>query len=256
MEISQEHTENLRERGYCIVPDAFTQAEVTKMREIVLQNKDEMPNTRRAEHSRHMAGFERFAVFRQLFDMIDGNDALNRFYTAFFGGEQFSSFGLSDITVNRSQHWHSDLLRGKYSAYLSQIDPWAADAGACIKSLVYLQPGKSLQLVCGSHKTETPLDDSLIQNLVSGLDVVSVPVSAGDIVMMDIRCLHRGSTDEAMSDPALTGAPKILVSNVYAADCCGVRDAMLRGNADRLARWDSLHLGDRNRLGDPVASPV
>ena len=239
---------DLRDIGYCILPSAFDRTEIAQMRKIVTANQDRMPNTRLAHHSRHLAGFERFPEFAELLPMIDQNGTLNDFFGHFFEGQDFASFGLSDITVNRSQQWHSDLLRRKYAVYLDGIDPWSDEAGACVKALVYLQAGKSLKVVPGSHKRETPLDDVQIERLVADENVDEVPVAAGDIVMMDIRCLHRGSTDQDMSNAELSNEPKILVSNVYAASSASLGTAMMRGNNERMKDWDLRHLSDGNLL--------
>jgi len=235
-------SEQLKKDGFCILSDALAAQHLSQMRKIVMNLSDRLPNTRSVEHSRHLAGFERFAEFSELFEMIDTNAKLTEFMDVHFGADSYDSFGLSDITVNRSQHWHTDLLRGRYDSYLEDVDPWSPAVGTCVKALVYLQSGKSLQVVPQSHLAKTPLNDALLEEMAERNQVCHIPVSPGDILMMDIRCLHRGSTESDMSDSALIDHPKILVSNVYAPKSSQLRDAMEAGNRARLEDWDERHL--------------
>ena len=235
-------SDQLSTSGYCILPNVVDKEALMEMRKIITANLDMMPNTRNSPHSRHMAGFERFSEFEPLFSLIDGNQSLNNFFSVHFGDEKYSSFGLSDITVNRSQHWHTDLLRGQFAHYLDDLDPWSPDVGSCVKALVYLQDGKSLKVASGSHLANTPLDDKLLEQLVPKMQVDHVEVAAGDIVMMDIRSLHRGPTETEMAAGSLANNPKILVSNVYAETSSALGKAMKVGNDHRLDEWCHRHM--------------
>lgn len=235
-------SDKLTSLGYCVLPNAFDEQTLLDLRRIVTVNRENMPNTRKSAYARHVAGFERFSEFENLFSLIDSNTALNDFFRSHFGHSKYSSFGLSDITVNRSQHWHTDLLRGKFAHHLEGIDAWSSEVGSCIKALFYLQDGRSLKVVPKSHLAKTPLDDRLLEKRVTGEKVEQIAVTAGDIVMMDIRCLHRGSTEEAMGNPSLAENPKILVSNVYSEDHSSLRAAMSAGNQERQRAWDFQHI--------------
>lgn len=173
---------------------------------------------------------------------IVADDTINRFLAAYYGGRPYFALGLNDITVNRSQHWHTDLLRGRYSEFLKGCDPWDEAVGS-LKALVYLQDGASLRILPCSHLSPTPLDDALLEALAEAArDVVRVDVKAGDVVMMDIRALHRGSTDADMQSPALAQMQKILVSTVFGPVDSAFARAMQVGNAYRMADWDRRFL--------------
>jgi hypothetical protein len=59
---------------------------------------------------------------------------------------------------------------------------------------------------------------------------------------MDIRALHRGSTDEEMRGLELADTPKILFSTVFGPIASAFTQAMQVGNAHRMAEWDRRFL--------------
>ena len=59
-----------------------------------------------------------------------------------YGPEEPVTIGLSDITVNRSQPWHTDLLRGAYARFLTPDMCWGDASRPCIKALLYLRPDR------------------------------------------------------------------------------------------------------------------
>ena len=198
--------------------------------------------TRDVAHSYHLAGFHRFPSLATIHARIVAEDTVNRFLSIYYGGSPYFALGLSDITVNRSQHWHTDLLRGRYADFLKDCDPWAETKGN-IKALVYLQDGASLRIVPGSHLSPTPLDDALLELLAGAADdIMRVDVKAGDVVMMDIRALHRGSSDADMASAELAARPKMLVSTVFGPISSAFSRAMQTGNAFRMADWDRRYL--------------
>ena len=201
-----------------------------------------MGQTRDVAHSYHLAGFHRFRTLSGIHARIVDDAAINQFLSGYYGGDPYYAIGLSDITVNRSQQWHTDLLRGRYSSFLDGEIPWSEPAGSCVKALVYLQDGASLRIVQRSHLVPTPLDDVLLDELARSQEVVQVKVAAGDVVIMDIRALHRGSTDEEMRGPELADTPKILLSTVFGPIASVFSQAMQVGNAHRTADWDKRFL--------------
>ena len=234
--------DGLNQQGYCVLPGVFSEAEINAFRAATMNNLAMMGQTRDVVHAYHLAGFHRFPALAELHAQIAGNDTLNAFLSAYYGGRSYYAIGLSDITVNRSQHWHTDLLRGKYSAFLDQGVAWAEMQASCIKALVYLQDGASLAVVPGSHAAPTPLDDVQLEELANSADVVRAKVRTGDVVMMDIRVLHRGSTDADMRRPELAQNPKILFSTVFGPVKSEFAQAMQIGNAHRMADWDRRFL--------------
>ena len=157
------------------------------------------------------------------------------------GGRRARTIGLSDITINRSQHWHKDLLRGKYEAYLDGVDIWGPESGAVYKALMYLQDGASLHVVRGSHAVPLSLDNDEQAEPGDGDEVMTVPVKAGDVMIMDIRTSHRGSEESAFASGAFDDEPKILVSTALGTDGGKLTDAMEFGNARRLMDWQAKH---------------
>ena len=201
-----------------------------------------MGQTRSSAHSYHLAGFHRFPALSTLHGRIVDDPDINNFLAAYFEQKPYYAIGLSDITINRSQQWHTDLLRGQYAGFLDGTNPWSPDNGNCLKVLIYLQDGESLQIVPRSHMDRSPLDDNQLANVAETMEVVSVKVKAGDVVFMDIRLLHRGSTDEAMSNPALEHSPKILMSTVFGPIASQFAQAMQIGNVHRTVDWDRKFL--------------
>jgi hypothetical protein len=231
-----------RELGCCILPSVFRNSEIEEFRTLAVGNLSIMGQTRDVAHSYHLAGFHRFPTFSAIHARIVADDMINQFLSAYYGGNPYYAIGLSDITVNRSQQWHTDLLRGRYGDFLKEGSPWSEPAESCVKALVYLQDGASLRIVQQSHLAPTPLDDVLLDDLAQSQDVVQVKVSAGDVVIMDIRALHRGSTDEEMRGLELADTPKILFSTVFGPIASAFTQAMQVGNAHRMAEWDRRFL--------------
>jgi len=201
-----------------------------------------MGRTREAEHSRHLAGFHRFPALATVHSEIASNRAIYHTLSDYYEGRAYYAIGLSDITVNRSQQWHTDLLRGKYSEFLKDGSPWVETRGSCIKALVYLQAGNSLRVLPRFHLSPTPLDDPMLDSIARTEDVTELKVEAGDVVMMDIRTIHRGATEEEMSEPKLAHSPKILVSTVFGLITSAFTQAMQLGNAQRMVDWDRRYL--------------
>lgn len=230
-------------RGYCVLPSVFSDEEITWFRAATMNNLDLMGQTRNVAHSYHLAGFHRFPALAALHSRIVSDKRINEFVSGCFDPDAYCAIGLSDITVNRSQQWHTDLLRGRYSEFLEGGLPWAEQGAGCIKALIYLQDGASLQVVPGSHLAPSPLDDGLLEGIAETQDAVRVKVRSGDVVMMDIRALHRGATSDEMSRPELIIAPKILYSTVFGPVGSAFAQAMQVGNAHRMADWDRRYLG-------------
>src|SRR5262249_1322391 len=139
--------------------------------------------------------------------------------------------------INRSQHWHTDLLRGKYASYLNGVDIWDSECAGVYKLLMYLQDGASLTIVRGSHRLPRSLENDEYAEPDDNADVVNVSIKAGDVVVMDIRTSHRGSTEEVFLSGAYDDHPKILVSTALGVDGGKLTNAMEVGNAQRLRDW-------------------
>lgn len=232
----------LKTNGFAILAGAVDPNTVTSLRQQISDNFHLMANTRPNPASRHIAGFERYTDLAPVHETLESNAALNLALDQIYGSDAYDTIGLSDITVNRSQPWHTDLLRGKYASYLTPAMCWNDTEIGCLKALLYLQDGKSLKVVPGSHKKAISLADDSHTVPKDQSVVQEVDVAVGDIILMDIRLMHRGSTEDEMRLTDLTHRPKILVSTVFGAKESALSDAMRKGNAHRMQDWEATHL--------------
>jgi len=195
-----------------------------------------MKRTRPTLSARHLAGFHRFPDLEPLHVVITGNPMVTESLHALLGAP-LRTIGLSDITINRSQHWHKDLLRGRYRDFLEPGAVCANNHGKAFKVIMYLQDSSSLQVVTGSHLHDIDLDSD--DHAIPGPNdpVTPVPVRSGDAVIIDLCTTHRG-TDEAtyLHAPADT-PPRILISTVFTRTQCDFADRLEAGNAARLVDW-------------------
>jgi hypothetical protein len=244
--IRTELVERVCESGAAVFPAVFEPDQIAWAREVVLSHREFMPNTRPTRSSRHLAGFHRFPALEPLHVMMTGNEAV-RSIVENLCGPGARTIGLSDITVNRSQQWHKDLLRGEFRRHLGEGPYCPRWHGSVFKVIVYLQDSASLRIVPGSHRTDIDLenDDGAIPDNES--NVVMLPVNAGDAVVIDICTTHRGSVEEAFASPNAEADPKILVSTVFGRQGAPLTDRMEQGNAMRLSHWMSTHLGVSER---------
>lgn len=242
MNLIEKNLEEIRDNGYTILQAAFTEDDIRDMRSVIKSKLELMGKTRSVAHAYHLAGFHRFAAFSEISKQISENSTIKSTMRSVFSKSCPVEIGLTDITVNRSQHWHTDLLRGHYARFLAECDPWRQDEMPCLKALVYLQAGRSLRIITGSHRFKTPLDDTAIANAIDENAAVQLEVKAGDAVIMDIRTVHRGSTEAESAAPHLEHSPKILVSSVFGAESSAFAACMRKGNIVRMADWDKNNL--------------
>ena len=228
--------------GYCILKHVFSDRQVAGMRQTVLAHAQMMGNTRPNPNARHLAGFHRFEQLAALHQQLAEATAVALALDEIYENASFDTIGLSDITINRSQPWHTDLLRGKYATFLEPEICWGAASSPCIKALLYLQDGTSLKVIPGSQSIPISLVDDHASVPTDSSTIQGVPVSAGDVILMDIRLVHRGSTEEETNGLDLAETAKILISTVFGATSAPLTDAMAQGNQTRLADWDSTHM--------------
>ncbi|MEQ8857880.1 MAG: phytanoyl-CoA dioxygenase family protein [Pseudomonadales bacterium] len=227
--------------GAVVIPGVFDPEQVAWARRVVLEHGPLMANTRAAPSSRHMAGFHRFPEFEPLHLMLTQSATVSS-VMKHLCGDRVRTIGLSDITVNRSQQWHKDLLRGRFRVYLGEGPYCAAWHGTVFKLIVYLQDSTSLKIVPGSHREDIDLasDDSAIP--IDESTAVALPAKAGDAVIIDICTTHRGSPETAFTTREVESHPKILVSTVFGRFGAPLTNRMEVGNAARLESWTSQHL--------------
>ena len=234
------HSAQLSERGYTVLK-GLTPAQVEEARTCVVENARLLRNTRPNPSAGHLAGFHRYPEVEPLHRLVSCNPLVLEILRETSGSSAVRSIGLSDITVNRSQPWHVDLLRGKYRHHLTPEICWGDDGGGVYKVLLYLQPGATLRVLPGAHRKPLPLDDDRKSEPVEADELEAIEVSAGGIVLMDIRLPHRGSSEEELSNAEFARNPKILVSTVLGGDRKPLTEAMERGNLERLLDWDRAH---------------
>jgi len=227
----------LRRDGIAVLRGVFSRSEIVGARELVLANRALLRRTRPSRSSGHLASFHRFPALEPLHQLLTGNAQIRQLVASALGGEDVCTIGLSDITVNRSQQWHVDLLRGKYSEYLAGIDIWNPAAGGVFKVLVYLNDSDSLQVLPGSHLTPIALADDALAIPEPDTAIVPVPVHAGDVVVLDIRCVHRGSDEQTYLSGKWDEQPRILVSTVLGGVGRALTHALEAGNFARFVDW-------------------
>ena len=110
--------------------------------------------------------------------------------------------------------------------------------GEAYKVIWYLQGSRSLQVVPGSHRHDIDLSGD--EHAIPGPDVpvASIPVEAGDAVIIDLCTTHRGADEATYLDRPADAPARILVSTVFAAVDSEFADRLEAGNAARLADWD------------------
>jgi hypothetical protein len=230
--------QQLREDGFTVLKGVFLASEIAAARQQILDNLCLFKNTRPTRSSRHLAGFHRFPPLEPLHSSLSNHPAVLGFLRELFEGGTLQSIGLSDITVNRSQLWHRDLLRGRFSQYLDETAlGWDEAGGGVHKVLLYLQEGSSLKIVRGSHLEPGSLEDDRHSEPHDPGRVATVAVETGDIVIMDIRCSHRGADESAYIDGQCDDEPRMLVSTALGDQKHPLTRAMEIGNFYRLLDW-------------------
>lgn len=237
--------ERLRRDGFVVLRGLYDDSTIEAARSRVLDNLDLLYNTRPLPSAGHLAGFHRYPVLEPLHALISNQPVIEGLLRSATGCEM-RTIGLTDITVNRSQQWHVDLLRGRYRSHLAHHVCWGAQGGGVYKVLLYLQPGRSLKVLAGGHVRAVSLECDAAAEPADLLAISSIEVLAGDLVVMDIRLPHRGSTDDELRRSEHLG-PKILISTVFGGIGRPLTVAMEKGNFERLLDWDARHEANTTR---------
>jgi len=208
----------------------------------VLRHKALLKNTRPSPSSGHLAGFHRYPELECLHAALAANGRILDFLNFVMNGDNVRTIGISDITINRSQQWHKDLLRGEFRFYLDEgVVDWNKASGDVLKLLLYLQDSESLMIICGSHMEPVSLEGDQYAKPSDDSMVISVPVKAGDVVVLDIRTTHRGAAEELYLTGKYDDDPRILVSTVLGRSGSPLTQAMEVGNFHRLMSWVERH---------------
>jgi len=237
-----QNVKELRENGHTTLRGVFKPATVLACRELILKNRALFKNTRPSSSALHLAGFHRFPELESLHTQLASNPVVGRLFEHLLPDTSMQTIGLSDITINRSQPWHKDLLRGKFSAFLQDQDLtqdicWGEKGGGVYKVLFYLQSGSSLKVIRGSHEVPIPLQSDRSSEPDEQALVEALPVTPGDVVIMDIRMSHRGASEEVYAGGQYDDDPRILISTAMGASNRPLTRAMEIGNFHRLVDW-------------------
>lgn len=239
--VSEQAVEALRSQGCTVLKALLHPDQIQAAREQVIQHLPLFRNTRPNPSAGHLAGFHRYPVFDALHTLVSTHPTVLNTLARASGSPHMRTVGLSDITVNRSQEWHVDLLRGPYRHLLTTEDCWGPNGGGVYKVLVYLQPGRSLRYIPGAHGAPLPLVDDHHAEPQDEQACRTVEASVGDVILMDIRLPHRGSTEQELDRQELRRSPKILVSTVLGGIDKPLTRSMEIGNFQRLMDWDQAH---------------
>lgn len=240
IEYAQQRRE-LLDKGVTVLSGLFDADTIADTRRTVLGHRHLFKNTRPTPSAGHLAGFHRYPELEPLHTLLTQNAAVNDFLAELVPSGSLRTIGLSDITINRSQPWHSDLLRGRYAEFLGDKVDWDSPSVGVYKVLLYLQDGASLQYIEGSHRQAKSLQSDNYAEPVAGSVIAKAAVHAGDVVVMDIRCSHRGADEATYADGRWDDNPRVLVSTVM---CCveGELTTLLEiGNFHRLVDWMQRH---------------
>jgi len=220
--------------GLVVLPCIFSREKMSDVRNLVFKNISLLRNTRAAESSLHLAGFHRYPEFENLHSMLSCNEVILGFLQYILEGGHVRNTGITDITVNRSQCWHKDLLRGPYETFLQSDEIWKP-LGEVFRIVMYLQDSSQLKIVPGSHLEPISLtsDDHAIP--IDNNRVAVVPVKAGDVVVMDARTTHRGADEAHFIN--YNGDPSVLVATTLGSDRSKFTEQLEFGNSSRLRDW-------------------
>jgi ectoine hydroxylase-related dioxygenase (phytanoyl-CoA dioxygenase family) len=248
----QDAAEELRNKGYVVLQAIHSMPTIEAARATILEQRGLLRNTRPTPSAGHRAGFHRLPTLRPLHELVSSQSQIRAVLDAAVGGKGVRTVGLSDITMNRSQGWHRDLLRGPYQKYLDQNLIWDSSHGVLFKALLYLQRSSSLRLIAGSHLMRCRLDSD-DESTPSDEDTIDSPwVEAGDVILMDLRMSHCGSPEKAFAVAEARRHPKLLVSTVFGAIESPLTAQLENGNSVRQADWDRRHEGATPPIFEPL----
>lgn len=237
-------TDLIKERGFAVLRNVISSKQLDLTRSIIMKNLNLFKNTRSYSSARHLASFHLHSSMSPLMTLAQ-HLPIKIILSKLLGDYIFLDF--SDITVNRSQQWHKDLLRGKYTRYYENKNNICRNFhGHVYKVLIYLQDQSSLKVIKNSHVKDVNLNSDQFAIPKLNDEVIDVNSKQGDVVILDICSNHAGSTDEECRKLNLLGGKdtKILVSFTFGKKSSWLSNVMMVGNQARLQDW--------NEESDPV----
>ena len=228
--------------GFVKLQGIFSSQQIAEARALIAANADLLYQTRSTPNSLHLAGFHRYPELESLHELLTQESRITELLSEAAGG-RVRTIGLSDITIDRSQEWHKDLLRGRFSEYISSNFPCHDYNGTAYKVILYLQPSSTLKISKGSHKIDVNLDSDTFAIPEDPSTVQQVSTEVGDVVIIDICLSHRGSEDCEVLGPRKWTDKRLLVSTVFGRDGATLTTETELGNAFRLDDWVTRNSG-------------
>lgn len=148
---------SLEHEGFIVVKDLLTPREVRMLRRQILDATNIMLEGQAPFFGRFVPDpfDERFAAVRPVIEHVIARPALHHALRRAFRGARYVFTGMSDIQVNRSVHWHRDLVRPETVSKLGFRQRWARGLFArddrghqefnLFRMIVYLQVSLSLE---------------------------------------------------------------------------------------------------------------
>lgn len=237
-------TDLIKEQGFVVLNNVISSKELDLARSIIMKNINLFKNTRNYSSARHLASFHLHNSMSPLMALAQ-HLPIKSSLSQLLGNYIFLDF--SDITVNRSQQWHKDLLRGKYTRYYEDKKNICRDFhGHVYKILIYLQDQSSLKVIKNSHIKDINLNSDHFAIPKLNDEIININSRLGDVVILDICSNHAGSTDEECKKLNLLGGKdtRILVSFTFGKKSSWLSHRMMVGNQARFQDW--------NKKSDPI----
>lgn len=191
-----------------IAPEA-----IDNMRRLIASNLLYGSKTRDYDLNWHIPYFQRYSELESIHKYLLKQEPLNSAARSLLNSDKICSTSISDITVNRSQDWHKDLFRGPYRNLLpmNKWNPFDEQIPFAYRCLVYLQDGKSLQVISGSDTQEVCLENDSFSKPQKEDQVITLQANAGDVIFFDIRTTHRGkSYNDCSRIKTMNGIPMMI----------------------------------------------
>lgn len=231
-------TNELLMTGITVLDNIFSQDKIFDIRSQILQQRHLLKNTKPGEPSLHLAGFHQFPELESIHSDIMNSIKIIDFLK-YVTKSQVKFIGNSDITINRSQHWHKDLLRGKFAEHHNSNSIWGKEIAGVYRVILYLQPSSSLKVIPGSHLEPTSLasDEYCIPHDETSVQRVNVDI--GDIAVMDVRTTHRGLSSEYIIKNCeyFKKNPSIMVATILGDVSAELTHELEVGNFMRQLDW-------------------
>jgi len=233
--------DSTKKQGYGVVKKLFDTNLLDSLRALIIKHIHLFENTRSYSASRHLPSFHIYKSLSSLMALSQNPD-IKILLNSVLGDYKFLNF--SDITINRSQPWHKDLLRGKYTKIYEGKKTICSDFHDHVyKLLFYLQDQSSLKIIKNSHIEDIDLHSDEFAQPNTSDEIIKINSKKGDAILLDICSTHAGSNDDECSSLDLfdQGNTKILITFVFGKTDSWLSGVMEEGNQARLIDWNKKY---------------